>query len=290
MNIETDLVTVVCVTYKSHALIEHLAEVLAPFEHVVIVDNASGDGTVGAVRRHLPHAMLVERAENGGFGTGNNDAMRHVRTPYALLLNPDCSLEMPDLLTLLATLQRYPTAGVVAPQSWLADGSAQMCFRQAFYEPRLRSPYGVPDGTCSAKWLHGCCLLVRTEAYNAIGGFDERFFLYYEDDDLCLRLRQAGFDCLFEPAANAQHIGGASSTPSWKTSFSKHYHYARSRHLAIRKYLGIGAAWRYLLKTMVGGPPAAVLYGLLLQPKHALKWTAWSCSAWASAFASSGRK
>jgi GT2 family glycosyltransferase len=284
MSLDTRQVTVVCVTYKSQALIEHLSAVLRPFPHVVVTDNASDDGTVDGVRQHLPRATLIERSVNGGFGTGNNDAMRHVTTPYALLLNPDCSLDLKDVQTLVDTLERYANAGVVAPQSWLADGNPQMCFRQAFYEPRLKSPYRVPEGTCSAKWLHGCCLLVRTDAFRAIEGFDERFFLYYEDDDLCLRFRQAGFDCLFEPAANAQHIGGASSTPSWKTTFFKHFHYARSRCLAIRKYLGVGASRRYLFKTMVGAPVAALVYGALLQRKHALKWAAWGCSAWALAF------
>jgi N-acetylglucosaminyl-diphospho-decaprenol L-rhamnosyltransferase len=273
-------VTIVCVTYKSHPVIESLGKTLGAFSHVVVVDNASGDGTVAALRVHVPHATVIERAENGGFGTGNNEAMRHVKTPFALMLNPDCDIGVDALQTLIDTLHRYPTAGIVAPQSWRSGQTPQMSFRPAFFEAKPKGPYRVPDGTCCARWLHGCCLLVRTEAFEHIGGFDEQFFLYYEDDDLCLRMQKAGFECLFEPAAQTRHLGGASSAPSIRTHFKKHFHYARSRHLAIRKYLGAGPGWRYLAKTALVALPATLVYTFLLQRKHALKWFAWGCSAW----------
>jgi N-acetylglucosaminyl-diphospho-decaprenol L-rhamnosyltransferase len=273
-------VTIVCVTYKSHPVIDSLGKTLRAFPNVVVVDNASGDGTVAALRVGVPHATVIERARNGGFGTGNNEAMRHVKTPFALMLNPDCDIDADALQCLIDTLHRYPTAGIVAPQSWRNAHTPQMSFRPAFFETKPKGPYQVPDGTCCARWLHGCCLLVRTEAFNHIGGFDEQFFLYYEDDDLCLRMQKSGFECLFEPAAQARHMGGASSTPSIKTHFKKHFHYARSRHLAIRKYLGAGPGGRYLAKTALVALPATLVYTILLQRKHALKWFAWGCSAW----------
>jgi GT2 family glycosyltransferase len=123
-------------------------------------------------------------------------------------------------------------------------------------------------------------LLVRVAAFRRFGGFDERFFLYYEDDDLCLRALQAGYDCLLEPKAQISHIGGASSKPSWRTEFRKQFHFFRSRHLIIGKYLGKSAARRYRLKTAIGAPFAILIYCLLLQRRHALKWSAWGCSAW----------
>ena len=123
-------------------------------------------------------------------------------------------------------------------------------------------------------------MLVRVDAFRRIGGFDERFFLYYEDDDLCLRTLKAGYDCLLEPAAQVLHVGGASSTPSWRTDFRKHYYFFRSRHLMIRNYQGRSAAWHYRAKTALAAPLAALLYTVFLQRKHALKWLAWGCSAW----------
>ncbi|WP_077440741.1 glycosyltransferase family 2 protein [Rhodanobacter sp. C01] len=278
-------VTIICVTYQSRTLIESLADTLRPFPHVLVIDNASQDGTVSAVRKWLPHARIIERTDNGGFGKANNEALAQVRTPLALLLNPDCSIEPDGLVTLMDTLRRYPSAGVVAPQSWRNGQKPQKCFRPAFYEPPLKTPYQVADATCSAQWLHGCCLLMRTDAFRHVGGFDERFFLFYEDDDLCLRLQRAGFECLLEPAASARHAGGVSSAPSLKVSFTRSFHYARSRHLAIRKYLGNGAGRRYLIKIMLAAVPLTLVYAMLLQRRHFIKWVAWGYSATASALA-----
>jgi GT2 family glycosyltransferase len=278
-------VTIICVTYKSRTLIESLADTLRPFPHVLIIDNGSNDGTAPAVRRLLPHARVIERSDNGGFGKANNEAMAEVRTPLALLLNPDCDLKPDGLLTLMDTLRRYPSAGIVAPQSWRENQKPQKCFRRAFYESPSRKPYRVADATCSTQWLNGCCLLLRTEAFRHIGGFDERFFLFYEDDDLCLRMRKAGFECLFEPAANAWHVGGASSAPSVRVNFVKAFHYARSRHLAIRKYQGDGAGWHYLLKLMLAALPLTLIYAVLLQRRHFIKWVAWGASAVSSTLA-----
>lgn len=278
-------VTIVCVTYQSQALIESLAATLQPFPHVLVIDNASQDGTASAVRKWLPHARIIERTDNGGFGKANNEAMAQVRTPLALLLNPDCDIKPDGLLTLMDTLGRYPSAGIVAPQSWRDGQRPQKCFRPAFYEPPLKTPYRVADATCCAQWLHGCCLLMRTDAFRHVGGFDERFFLFYEDDDLCLRMQKSGFECLLEPAANAWHAGGTSSAPSLKVSFTRSFHYARSRHLAIRKYQGDGAGWRYLIKIMLASVPLALAYALLFQRRHFIKWVAWGYSATTSALA-----
>ncbi|MDR0184287.1 glycosyltransferase family 2 protein [Lysobacter arvi] len=277
-----DQVTVVCVTYRSARLAETMAATLCAFPHVVIVDNGSGDGGPARLRELLPHARVIERATNGGFGRASNEGVRAATTPFVLLLNPDCHIDMASLARLLDTLQRYPTAGLVAPQSWRPDGTAQVSYRQAFFERVPRAPYRVPDATCSAKWLHGCCLLIRTQAFARIGGFDEQFFLYYEDDDLCLRMHQAGLECLLEPAANALHVGGASSGGSAKVAFVKAYHYARSRHLAIRRYQGPKAALGYLVRTLLGGVPAVPLYALLLQRDYTIRWFGWTCAAAAS--------
>jgi len=275
-----DDVTVVCVTYESGGLIESLCATLAQFGHIVIVDNASKDRCPDAFARRLPQACIIRNADNKGFGTANNQAVALVETPYALLLNPDCEIEPQALDFLMATAERYPDAAIVAPQGWRSAHTAQPSYRQAFFERRPKRAYRIPDATCSAKWLHGCCLLVKVDAFKKFGGFDERFFLYYEDDDLCLRALDAGYDCLLEPLSSVIHIGGASSTPSWRNDFFKQFHFFRSRRLIIGKYLGRAAAWRYSLKTAVAAPFAVLLYALLLRRQHALKWAAWGCSSW----------
>lgn len=278
-----DQLTIVCVTYQSRSVIESLAATVGAFPHVLIIDNGSDDGTVAAAREAIPHARVIPREDNGGFGKANNEAMAQVKTPFALMLNPDCDIKPEALQILLDVAARYPSAGIVAPQSWRASHKPQKSYRPAFYEPPLKDPYRLADGTCSAQWLNGCCLLARVNAFREIGGFDENFFLFYEDDDLCLRMRKAGFECLLEPSANAWHIGGGSSAPSLRVSFSKPFHYVRSRHLAIRKYQGRGAAWGYLIKLMLAAAPVALIYALLLRRKHFIKWIAWGCSAVSSA-------
>jgi GT2 family glycosyltransferase len=277
-------VTVVCVTHQSHALLDAMAQTLLALPRVIVIDNASADGTAAALRERIPHATVLERTSNSGFGSANNEAMAQVRTPYALLLNPDCAVRPDDLRTLLATLQRYPAAAMVAPQSVNAEGRPQKSYRQAFYEKLPKTPYRVPDATCSTAWLRACCLLVRTEVFAALGGFDPNFFLYYEDDDLCLRARAAGYECLLEPAAVVLHAGGRSTAPGLKVSFRKHFHYARSRHRAIRRYQGKWAAGFYLGKTTLCAAPVSLLYLLLLQGKLAVRWLAWGASALVSAF------
>jgi N-acetylglucosaminyl-diphospho-decaprenol L-rhamnosyltransferase len=282
MNRAFEQVTVISVTYESVAVAASLAQTLQRFLNVIVIDNASRDGTAQALAAQLPHALVVGNQANIGFGPANNQAVAMVKTPYALLLNPDCDISQDALQSLLATAERYPSGAIVAPQGWYAKDLPQPSYRHAFYETRAPQQYRIPDGTCSAKWLHGCCLLVRVDAFRQFGGFDERFFLYYEDDDLCLRALQAGYDCLLEPQAQILHIGGASSTPSWRTEFRKHFYFFRSRHLIIGKYLGRVAARQYRVKTALAAPLASLLYVLLLQRKHALKWLAWGCSAWST--------
>jgi N-acetylglucosaminyl-diphospho-decaprenol L-rhamnosyltransferase len=284
MNAANDEVTIITVTYESVALADSLATTLRRFRHVIVIDNASGDNTADALSSRLPHAEIIRNTINTGFGRANNQAMAMVKTRYALLLNPDCDIQADALTFLREAAERYPAAAIVAPQGWRSQSVVQPSYRHAFFERREKLAYQIPDATCSAKWLHGCCLLVRVDAFREFGGFDERFFLYYEDDDLCLRALTAGYDCLLEPQAEVLHLGGASCRPSWRTDFFKQFHFFRSRHLIIGKYLGKAAAWRYIMKTAVAAVPAVVLYALLLRRKHALKWLAWGCSVWLMPF------
>jgi len=278
-------VTVVCVTYNSSPLVETMAGTLERFPNVVIIDNASSDDTATRVGEQIPHARLIRRRSNAGFGAANNQAMAVVQTPFALLLNPDCRISPADVQCLLDCLAQFPQAGLVGPQSWRDNGVPQMCHRDAFFRPDPKERFHVPEQVVSAEWIHGCCQLVRTSAFRQIGGFDEIFFLYYEDDDLCLRMGQAGYQCLLQPAACAFHQGGASSTPGLHTDFIKRFHYARSRQIAIRRYVGVPAARRHLAKLLLVALPAMLFYGLLSRRRHAIKWAGWGAAAVSSSLA-----
>lgn len=267
--------TVVCVTYNSRNVLPDLARTLAGYPSVVIVDNASSDDTVARARELLPQAKIIACTDNAGFGAANNIGVAKVQTPYALLLNPDCQIGVQDVASLIACMDAHPQAGIVAPQGWRNATLPQKSCRPAFNQPQPSGPYQVPKAVVEAGWVHGSCLLIRRSAFEQVGGFDTTFFLYYEDDDLCLRMQQAGFSCLLEPAARSLHWGGASSMPSARTTFIKQFHYARSRQIAMRCYVGTGAALGHRLKLVAACVPAVLLYSLLLRRHDVSKWAGW---------------
>ena len=226
-------VSVVIVSYNTAALtvrcLTHLHEDLAgrPAE-VFVVDNGSTDGSVAAVRAGFPGVGVIESGRNAGFGAANNSAMARARGEFLLLLNSDAFVEPGCVAALVDCLRRRPAAGVVGPRLLNADGSLQRsCFRfvspgRAWLENLWLSRLGGPasrigdysrwphDVEADVDWVVGACMLVRRAAYEQVGGFDERFFMYAEETDWQRRIRSAGWGVAFCPAARVTHLGGAS--------------------------------------------------------------------------------
>jgi GT2 family glycosyltransferase len=223
-------VDAVVVSYNSRS---ELRACVAPLCHaegveVVVVDNASADGSLGALARLRVTSVQLRR--NGGFAHGCNAGWRLGNAPFVLFLNPDAVLRPEDLDRLAQVLEQEPEVGVAAPRIVDANGELQWSQRRF---PRLRSIYAqalflhrllaaadelVRDEDAYARpgspdWVSGACILVRRSLLERLDGFDEGFFMYCEDTDLCRRVRDAGYDVRFEPAAVAVHEGGA-STPS----------------------------------------------------------------------------
>ena len=200
----------------------------------VVVDNASQDGSGAIANEFAPDVTLVTNAANVGFGRAVNQALARARAPFVLIMNPDCRLQPAAVATLEAELRRQPRCAIVGPRILDPDGSVQGSARgdpdmfTGFFGRsttlRRRLPWlavsrrNVVDATVSADsasvavdWLSGACVLARREALAAVGGFDERYFLYWEDADLCRRLRAAGREVRYVPAASAVHRVGHSS-------------------------------------------------------------------------------
>lgn len=225
---------VVVVNFNTRELLRScLASVLLeePAE-VVVVDNGSADDSRALVRNGFPGVLLISEPHNPGFGAAANRGIAACGAPYILLLNADTRLEPGTLRALTAELDRHPKAAVVGPRLLETDGRPQSSW---FPEPtpfnllalntflnrlvrvtpglarRFRPVWGrdVPAGT--VPWLKGAALALRREAFQAIGGFDESFFLYAEDVDLCFRFRNAGWEVRFTPAARVIHVEGAST-------------------------------------------------------------------------------
>jgi N-acetylglucosaminyl-diphospho-decaprenol L-rhamnosyltransferase len=227
-------VDVVVVSYNSRA---HLRRCVAPLAgcngvRPIVVDNASPDRAHETVR-DLP-VTIVELPTNGGFSAGCNAGWRAGAAPYVLFLNPDSRLEPEALERLVSAVEGDRRAGAAAPRIVGEDGELNWSQRrfphlasiwaQALYLHRIfpraswvdelvrdRAAYERPG---SPDWASGACLLVRREVLERLGGFDDRFFMYWEDTDLCRRIRALGLEVRYEPAVTLVHAGGASAPRS----------------------------------------------------------------------------
>jgi N-acetylglucosaminyl-diphospho-decaprenol L-rhamnosyltransferase len=250
-----DDVTAVVVTFNSARCVDSLVGTLKDFPHVIIADNASSDGCAAALGAALPRARVLQTGRNAGFGAANNIGLAAVSTPYTLLLNPDCTLSLAAIAVLKRWLQEG--ASVAVPQLLNPAGEGwvpEVNYRPGEFSWRSRAP--LAEGALCVDFACAACWLVKTEALRSINGFDERFFLYYEDDDLCLRLRAAGHVIVADPAAQAHHQSGGSTTPSFKSAWMRSKHMARSKVLLTRRHRGFGAALArragFLLEGLLG--------------------------------------
>lgn len=225
------IVDVVVVSHNSRDTLRACVAPLAGRSDVTVtvVDTASADDGFDTV---ADLDLRLDRAErNGGFAYGCNRGAAAGTAPYVLFLNPDAQLSGDDLLRLVAVAERDPATGLVAPRIVGDDGAPEPSMRRtpsvrrmlstalflhrlapraAWSDEVIRDParYRV---AAQPDWLSGACMLIRRDALAAVGGLDEGFFLYAEDTDVCLRLRDAGWAVRFDPAATAVHAGGASA-------------------------------------------------------------------------------
>ena len=210
-----------------------LRSVVGPPEvaSVIVVDNASGDGTVEMVSAEFPSVRLIVNAENRGYAAANNQAIAAGGAQFVLLLNPDTALMPGALSAMLREMTEGPAIGAVAPQLVLPDGTIQQSCR-SFPEPaavlydglglsrlfprseslgRYRMTYWDHASRREVEQPMASALALRRAALEKVGLFDESFPLYFNDADLCYRLRQAGWRIIFQPAARVLHHHGSST-------------------------------------------------------------------------------
>ncbi|MFC7398826.1 glycosyltransferase family 2 protein [Chelatococcus sp. GCM10030263] len=253
--------TAVVVTYDSaHALPDCLGALQWEGVPAIVVDNASGDGSAELAERL--GARVLRNAMNEGYGRANNRGVAAADTPLVLIVNPDVVLDEGAAAALVAAAGRYPEAGLLAPRLVEADG-------RLFFQPRsLLSPYlhndagilRLPEGDCCAPFLSGAALLVRRDAFLALGGFDEKIFLFYEDDDLCRRMADAGHALVHVHAAVARHGRGGSSAPAPGRIYRARWHQAWSRAYVSRKYGLADPAPAMLARNAVKALGAALVF------------------------------
>jgi len=246
-------ITAVAVAYRSADVIGACLKSVAQAKAVVVVDNACDDGSTAAARAALPSVVVVSNPVNQGFGRANNQGAALAETEFALFINPDAVLEPGAAEALVAAADRYPEAAILAP-AILTPGGQRIASHNVglFDQDRMTGKErALPDGDICADFLSGALMLVRVGPFRAVGGFDPNIFLYYEDDDLCLRLRRAGFALVQVPAAAARHMGGKSSPPTPELVRCKFWHMAWSRLYLEAKHQGVRAARATALRNVV---------------------------------------
>jgi GT2 family glycosyltransferase len=275
--IEPADITPVLVTYNSAAILPWSLPALAGCAQVVVVDNASADDTVATVRRLLPQSTLIEAGRNLGFGRANNLGLEAVRTPYALLLNPDARLEPGALHALHDAAARWPEAAIIAPVLYDAPGKVGGFFRGAHGTP-TQGETPEPAGDLCTEFVTGAAMLLNLRLMREVGFFDPWFFLYHEDDELCSRVRRAGHPIIVAHAARLEHHVRQSSPPSARTTWRRSYCMTLSKLYLTRKLQGRGACVALALRTGLGSLLALPLMLATLQRERLLRHAA-RCSA-----------
>ena len=198
-------------------------------DEVCVVDYESDAAALAAAVRGCARTITLPRADNRGFAAGVNLAARATRAPFLLLLNPDSIVDEPVTRTMAAWMTSHPDVAVAGPRIVNADRTVQ---RSARRFPDVTTVLGGRSTWLSARfpnnwfsrrnlvdqsvpvdvdWVSGACMMTRRQAFEAIGGFDEQFFLYWEDADFCRRIVKSGGRCMYVPIVSVRHAGGLSA-------------------------------------------------------------------------------
>jgi len=189
---------------------------------IILVDNHSEDGSPEFVRETFPWVELIANDRNSGFAKANNAGIRASSGRFILFLNTDTVVPPDSLAALVAELKQRPEAGAIGPALVRENSSFQVSFgkdigffaelrQKLFLNPYYKMALRFSHKVRSVGWLSGACLLVRRDAAGAAGLFDENFFIYFEDLDLCRRIRNLGLELLYDPAVKVVHLGGATT-------------------------------------------------------------------------------
>jgi GT2 family glycosyltransferase len=258
--------SVIVVAHDSAGVIAPCLTALAPAARVFVVDNASRDDTVAVAARTLATATVIRNPRNLGFGPACNQALALVETDFALVVNPDAVLGPGAVEALIAAADRYPEAALLGPRVATPDGRVEFGRRPVLAD-RRRGPDGLPApaGDCCIDYVAGAVMLLRMAALALTGAFDPAIMLYCEDDDLCYRLRAAGYSLVVVPAATALHASGGSSPPSPALDRFRNWQHAWSRAYVEGKHRGRAAARRLALRHLLRYGTKAIGYALTLR-------------------------
>ncbi len=249
--------SIIIVSWNVRDLLRTCLAALPCDAEVIVVDNASSDGSAAMVSAEFPAVKLVANSENRGFTGGNNQGLALAHGQYILLLNPDTLVQGDALATLVEYLESHPAAGVVGPQLRYGDGSPQSSRRRfptlatallestplAWHWPPERNRWArryhladrPGDVEQEVDWLVGAALLTRRAVLDKVGGFDEGYFMYSEELDWQKRVKDAGWKIVYLPEAVITHYEGRSSE---QVTAARHIRFNTSKVRYFRKHHG----------------------------------------------------
>lgn len=282
------LLSIVIVAYRSReemgANLESLPRAILGREvEVIVVDNSPGDGTGQLVSERFPWVTYVDPGQNVGFGRGNNLGFARGSGECVLYLNPDTVMNVGALEHCVRRVLTEPEIGLISPRLQLADGSMDLACRRSIPSlwdgfcraaglaarfPRVKwlSGYNLTylpvEGTYDVGAVNGAFMLGRRAVLAGVGGFDERFFMYGDDLDLCIRVRQAGFRIVYDGRHSIVHLKGMSVARDFERMsvaifdanrdvFLKHFNPHQSRWIAWKYRLAFGA-WKRVAQLRAG--------------------------------------
>jgi len=239
-------VSVIIISFNTQKLLRECLHSVRDYSggltvETIVVDNASHDGSPEMVATEFPEVLLLRSKVNLGFGVANNLGIEKATGRYLLLLNSDAFLHPETLPLAVRLMDEHPECGVGGAKQVGRDGAYQPSarkypnlrdelfvltglahkFPKSKFFGRFDRTWASPDEPCETDWVPGAFAIVRREALDAVGLFDPRFFLYYEEVDLFRRIRHAGYKILYWPQLVVTHIGGESSRSVKTMDFSQ---------------------------------------------------------------------
>lgn len=233
---ERGTVRVITVSYHSESVLSEMLHTVPSEAEVVVVDNSGlTSKTMQSLRDEFSFKYLLME-KNKGFGAACNEGARGATTDFLFFLNPDAQLTPRSLENLVEALRSHPEASAANPLIQGNRGKLEFKYRSVLLPRQEWRSRELPSAMCDMPALTGSALLVRRNAFNKVGGFDENIFLYHEDDDLSIRLRSEVGPLLFLPQSVVKHQAGNSTERTAELAFHKAFHKAQSRVYAMRKH------------------------------------------------------
>lgn len=248
-------------------------------KEIIIVDNASDDGSVEFIKAKFPQIKLIANQTNLGFGKANNIALKLATGKYILLINPDTLVAEDTFEKMIQFLESHPSAGLAGCKILNPDGTLQLACRRSFPGPwtsftkvtglstlfpkskifaRYNLTYLDENKSYEVDAISGSFMMMRKEVYEKVGGFDERFFMYGEDLDLCYRIQKAGFKVFYVHSTQIIHYKGESTK---RSSLDETKVFYNAMHLFVKKHLSSSLLVEFILRSAIAVRSVFAFFG-----------------------------